>query len=102
MISDLLAFGGIGAHPVQSEELAARRPLLERRRDLLAAHLAHVEATAPADAAPHREALALAQGELDWLTARQAEEVRHIEYRKQNPPGLMRDVKETVATFLGR
>ncbi len=102
MIADLLAFGGIGAHPVQPKELAARRPLLERRRDLLAAHLAHVEATAPADAGPHRTALALAQGELDWLTTRQAEEERYTEYNRSNPPGLMRDVREAVATFFGR
>ena len=52
MISDLLAFGGVGAHPVQPKELAAARPLYECRAALLAAHLAHVEATSPADAGP--------------------------------------------------
>lgn len=85
MFADLLAFVGIRAHPVKLEDLAARRPLLERRRDLLAAHLAHVEATAPADVAPHRAALALAQGELDWLTVRRAEEERHLESGKKTP-----------------
>ena len=102
MIADLLAFAGIGAHPVLPEDLAARRPLLERRRDLLAAHLTHVEATAPADAGPHRTALALAQGELDWLTTRQAEEERYAEYNRSRPPGLMRDVREAMAAFFGR
>jgi hypothetical protein len=102
MIADLLAFGGIGADPVQPAELAAKRPLLERRVALLATHLAHVEATSPANAGPHRSALALAQGELDWLTVREAEERRYAEYNRSNPPGLMRDVKEAVGMFLGR
>ncbi len=102
MLKELLAFGGIGADPVLPEELAARRPLLERRREILAAHLAHVEATAPQDAAPHREALALANGALDWLTTREAEEARNAERNRTEPPGGLRDIKDTIATFFGR
>lgn len=102
MLDDLLAFGGIGADPVLPRELAARRPLLERRREILAAHLAHVEATAPQDAAPHREALARANGALAWLEAREAEEARYTERNRREPPSGLRDIKDTIATFLGR
>jgi hypothetical protein len=102
MIDDLLAFGGIGAHPTLPSELAARRPLLERRVALLAAHLAHVEASAPADAEPHRWALARAEDELRWLGVREAEEDRYAASRKANPPGLGRDIRETIAILLGR
>ncbi|MBK6496282.1 MAG: hypothetical protein IPG05_14495 [Gemmatimonadetes bacterium] len=102
MISDLLAFGGVGAHPVQPKELAAARPLYECRAALLAAHLAHVEATSPADAGPHRIAAARAQGELAWLAVREAEERTYAEYTRANPAGLGRDLKEMVASFFGR
>jgi hypothetical protein len=54
MVKELLAWGGIGGQPVQPGELAARRPQVERRVALLEAHLAQVEATAPAHAEPHR------------------------------------------------
>ncbi len=102
MIRELLEWGGVGALPVQGEELAARRAEYQRRRDLLASHLAHVEATSPADAAPHREALAKAESALAWLTTREAEEERRAEWSRTNPPGGLRDIKETIDTFLGK
>lgn len=102
MIRELLEFGGIGALPVQGEELAARRAEYQRRRDLLAAHLAHVEATAPEHAAPHRAALATADEALAWLTTREAEEERYTAWRRANPDSAARDIKQTIETFLGR
>lgn len=102
MIDDLLAFGGIGAHPTLPSELTARRQLVERRVLLLTAHLARVEATAPAEAEPHRRALARAEDELRWLGVRLAEEERLAESRRSDPPGLGRDLRETVAILLGR
>jgi hypothetical protein len=102
MIRELLEWGGIGALPVQPEELAGRRAEYQRRRDLLSAHLAHVEATAPAHAAPHRDALAKAEAALAWLTTREAEEKRRAEWSRTNPPGGLRDIKETIDIFLGR
>ena len=102
MIRELLEFGGIGALPVQGEELAARRAEYQRRRDLLAAHLAHVETTAPDHAAPHRAALTKADEALAWLTTREAEEVRRAEWSETNPPSGLRDIKETIDIFLGR
>ncbi|HET9133240.1 MAG TPA: hypothetical protein VFN90_02970 [Gemmatimonadales bacterium] len=102
MVKELLAWGGIGGQPVEAGELAARRPQVERRVALLEAHLAHVEATAPADAEPHRRALALARGELAWLDTRQAEEVRHAEWSKANPPGIGREISQLIGYFTGR
>lgn len=102
MIDDLLAFGGIGAHPTLPTELAARRALVERREALLAAHLARVEATAPTAAEPHRRALARARDELRWLAVREAEEGRLAASRRTDPPGLGRDLRETMALLLGR
>lgn len=102
MLDSLLAFGGIGGHPTLPSELAARRPVLERRVALLRAHLAHVEATSPADAAPHRHALARAEDELRWISVREAEEERLAASRRSDPPGLGRDLRETVALLTGR
>lgn len=102
MIRELLEWGGVGALPVQPEELAGRRAEYQRRRDLLAAHLAHVEATAPAHAAPHRDALAKAEAALTWLTTREAEEERYTAWRRANPDSAGRDIKQTIETFFGK
>lgn len=96
MIDALLQLGGVGGAPMLPSELAANRAAVERQRALLTAHLAHVEATAPAAAAPHRAALAACEAELAWLDRRLAEEARWTEWARTNPPTIGRLVRELL------